>query len=188
MLSTTGNWLRPAVSLCAGRRSAAPGASAVLAASVMLAASAVPAVSAMLVASAALAADGTAQSSQLEGEAKSLQAVCGKCHNLQIVMNTPRSLDDWRDTMQKMVDRGASGTDEQYDDILDYLHRTMTTIDVNSAEADELTTVLGASGSTVKLIIARRTTKKFVDLADLKTVPGVDAATLEAKAKLIYFQ
>jgi competence protein ComEA len=160
MPRSAGNWLRPAVLL----------------------ASALPA------ASTALAADGAAHSSQLEREGKSLQAVCGKCHDLQIVMNTPRSLDDWRDTMQKMVDRGASGTDEQYDDILDYLHRTMTTIDVNSADADELATVLGASGPTVKLIIARRTAKKFADLADLKTVPGVDAATLDAKAKLIYYQ
>jgi competence protein ComEA len=145
-------------------------------------------VAALLIVPAALAADGAGQSSPLEREAQSLQAVCGKCHNLQIVMNTPRSLDDWRDTMQKMVDRGASGTDEQYDDILDYLHRTMTTIDVNSADADELATVLGASASTVRLIIARRTTKKFVDLADLKTIPGVDTATLDGKAKLMYFQ
>jgi DNA uptake protein ComE-like DNA-binding protein len=90
--------------------------------------------------------------------------------------------------MQAMVDRGASGTDGQYDDILDYLHRTMTTIDVNSADAHELATVLNASESTVKLIVARRMNKKFVDLADLATVPGIDAVTLEAKSRLIYFQ
>jgi competence protein ComEA len=121
-------------------------------------------------------------------EAQSLQAVCGKCHNLQVVTNTPRSLDAWRDTMQAMVDRGASGTDDQYDDILDYLHRTMTTIDVNSANADELATVLNASESTVKLIMARRAGRKFVDLSDLKSIPGIDAVTLDSKSRLIYFQ
>jgi competence protein ComEA len=136
----------------------------------------------------ALCAEPPAGSTELLREAKSLQAVCGKCHNLQIVMNTPRSLDDWRDTMQKMVDLGASGTDDQYDDILDYLHRTMTTIDVNSAAADELAIVLNAAYPSVKLIIARRINKKFVDLSDLKTIPGLDAATLDAKSKLIYFQ
>jgi len=133
-------------------------------------------------------ADVAAQPPDLAHEAQSLQAVCGKCHNLQIVTNTPRSLDDWRDTMQKMVDRGASGTDDQYDDILDYLHRTMTTINVNSADADELATVLNASDSTVKLIIARRARKKFAGLADLKTVPGVDASTVDSKSRMIYFQ
>jgi competence protein ComEA len=136
----------------------------------------------------ARAADAGTPPSEVVREAQSLQAVCGKCHNLQIVMNTPRSLDDWRETMQKMVDRGASGTDDQYDDILDYLHRTMTTIDVNSADADELATVLNAPDAAVKLIIARRASKKFVDLADLKTIPGIDAAALDAKSKMIYFQ
>lgn len=136
----------------------------------------------------ARAADVATSSSDVAREAKSLQSVCGKCHNLEIVMNTPRSLEDWRDTMQKMVDRGASGTDEQYDDILDYLHRTMTTIDVNSAAADELAAVLNAPDAAVKLIIARRARKKFVGLADLKTIPGIDAAALEAKSRMIYFQ
>jgi len=141
-----------------------------------------------MLASLARPADGAAQSLKLVREGKSLQTVCGKCHDLQIVLNTPRSLDDWRDTMQKMVDRGASGTDDQYDDILDYLHRTMTTIDVNSADAVELATVLGVSDSAAKLIIARRADRKFVDLNDLKSTPGVDAAVVDAKAKLIYFQ
>jgi competence protein ComEA len=141
-----------------------------------------------LTVAAARGADVAAPPPDLAREAQSLQAVCGKCHNLQIVANTPRSLDDWRDTMPKMVDRGASGTDDQYDDILDYLHRTMTTINVNSADADELAAVLNASDSTVKLIIARRARKKFADLADLKTVPGVDASTVDSKSRMIYFQ
>jgi competence protein ComEA len=141
-----------------------------------------------MLASLARPADDAAQSLKFVREGKSLQTVCGKCHDLQIVLNTPRSLDDWRDTMQKMVDRGASGTDDQYDDILDYLHRTMTTIDVNSADAVELATVLGVPDSAATLIIARRTARKFVDLSDLKSIPGVDAAIVDAKAKLIYFQ
>jgi len=141
-----------------------------------------------MLASSARSADGAAQAARFAREGKSLQAVCGKCQDLQIVLNAPRSLDDWRDTMQKMVDRGASGTDAQYDDILDYLHRTMTTIDVNSADADELATVLAVPDSAVKLIIARRAGKKFADLNDLKSIPGVDAAIVDAKAKLIFFQ
>jgi competence protein ComEA len=127
-------------------------------------------------------------SEDLGREAKSLKAVCGKCHNLQIVMDTPRSLEEWRDTMQKMVDRGASGTDDQYDDILDFLHRTMTTIDINSADVQELATVLGVPDSTATLIITRRLARKFSDLADLKTVPGIDARSLDTKARMIYFQ
>ena len=82
------------------------------------------------------------QTSDQAREAQSLKAVCAKCHNLQIVMDTPKSYDAWHDTVQKMVNLGAKGTDEQYDDIMDYLHRTITTIDVNSADPDELEIVL----------------------------------------------
>ena len=121
-------------------------------------------------------------------EMQSLQLVCGKCHNLQLVTSTPRSLDAWRDTMQKMVDHGARGTDDQFDDILDFLNRTVTTIDVNSADADELAAVLDVSEATAQRIIDRRRTRKLTDVSDLKRIPGVDAAAVDSKSKLLYFQ
>ena len=92
---------------------------------------------------------------RLAREDQALKAVCAKCHNLEIVMSTPMSYDDWHDTVQKMVDRGASGTDEQFDDIMDYLHRTMTTINVNAADADELEIVLNLPEPVAKAIVAR---------------------------------
>jgi competence protein ComEA len=125
---------------------------------------------------------------RLAREDQALKAVCAKCHNLQVVMDTPRSYDDWHDTVQQMVDRGASGTDEQFDDIMDYLHRTITTINVNTALADELEIVLNVSPTTAQAIIARRSTQKFTGLADLKSVSGVDASALDAKARLIFFE
>jgi competence protein ComEA len=125
---------------------------------------------------------------RLARDGQSLKAVCAKCHNLQIVMDTPMSYDDWHDTVQKMVDRGASGTDEQFDDIMDYLHRTMTTINVNTAPADELEIVLNVSETTAQAIIARRSTQKFTGLTDLKSVPGIDVPAVDAKARLIFFK
>jgi competence protein ComEA len=136
----------------------------------------------------AWAADVAPPAPDLAREGQSLKAVCAQCHNLQIVMDTPMSYEAWHDTVQTMVDRGASGTDEQFDDIMDYLHRTMTTIDVNTAPADELEVVLHVPEPTAQAIIARRGTKKFTGLADLKSVPGVDASTVDAKARLIFFQ
>lgn len=127
------------------------------------------------------------QASELAREGQSLKAVCGRCHNLQIVMDTPKSYDAWHDTVQKMVDLGAKGSDDQLDDVMDYLHRTMTTIDVNSADADELEMVLHVSETTAEAIVARRRTKKFAGLADLKSVAGVDGPTVDAKVRLIFF-
>ena len=59
-----------------------------------------------------------AASPDLARETQSLKSVCAKCHDLQIVMDTPMSYDAWHDTVQTMVDRGASGTDEPFDDIM----------------------------------------------------------------------
>jgi competence protein ComEA len=124
----------------------------------------------------------------LDRESQSMKSVCGRCHDLQIVSDTPRSYDEWHDTVQKMVDRGASGTDEQFEDIMDYLHRTLTTIDVNSADATELELVLNLPESAAQGIIARRSVHRFSDQKDLKSVPGVDASTVDSKARLIFFQ
>jgi competence protein ComEA len=137
---------------------------------------------------AAQAAEVAPPNSRLAREAQSLKTVCANCHNLQLVMDTPRSYDDWHDTVQQMVDRGASGTDEQFDDIMDYLHRTMTTINVNTAVADELEIVLNVPETTAQAIIARRSIQKFTGLADLKSVSGVEASTVDAKARLIFFK
>jgi DNA uptake protein ComE-like DNA-binding protein len=71
---------------------------------------------------------------------------------------------------------------------MDYLHRTMTTINVNTALADELEIVLNVPETTAQAIIARRSTQKFTGLADLKSVSGVDASTVDAKARLIFFK
>jgi competence protein ComEA len=137
---------------------------------------------------AAWAADVSPPAPDLAREGQSLKAVCAQCHNLQLVMDTPMSYNAWHDTVQTMVDRGASGTDEQFADIMDYLHRTMTTINVNTAHADELEIVLNVPETVAQAIIARRSAQRFTGLADLKSVPGVDASTVDAKARMIFFK
>ncbi|MGA8093461.1 MAG: helix-hairpin-helix domain-containing protein [Steroidobacteraceae bacterium] len=122
----------------------------------------------------------------LAQEYHSLQMVCTQCHVLELVRDTPRSYDAWHETVQEMVDRGATGTDQQFEDVMDYLHRTLTTIDVNNADADELEIVLGVSGNVAQAIIKRRAQRKFTGLADLESVPGTNAAALQAKARMIY--
>src|ERR1700733_2490870 len=91
----------------------------------------------------------------LARESQSLKTVCAQCHDLQVVTDTPMSYDAWHDTVQTMIDRGASGTDQQLDEIMDYLHRTLTTIKVNTADADELQTVLNVPETAAQAIIKR---------------------------------
>ena len=124
----------------------------------------------------------------LAQERRSLETVCAKCHDLQMVTDTPRSYDDWRDTVQTMVDRGASGSDQQFADVMDYLHRTMTTINVNTAPAEELEIVLNVPEETAKAVIARRSARKFIDLSDFKSVLGANGSIVNTRSRLIFFR
>jgi Helix-hairpin-helix motif len=121
-------------------------------------------------------------------EMQSLNQVCGsQCHRLELFSGTPRSYDVWHDTVQKMIDRGAVATDEQLLDIMDYLHRTLTTVNVNVADAEELALVLNASPAQVQAIVARRNRRRFSDLVDLLSVPEIDAESLRGQADKIVF-
>jgi competence protein ComEA len=142
----------------------------------------------LVIGSTAWGSDAAPSARDLARESRSLKAVCARCHNLQIVMDTPMSYDAWHDTVQTMMDRGATGTDQQFADVMDYLHRTMTTIDVNTADADELQIVLHVPQTAAQTILARRTARKFSSLADLESVPGVNASLVESKARLIFFK
>jgi Helix-hairpin-helix motif len=139
-------------------------------------------------ASLAVLAQGSGEDPVLKQERASLQAVCSKCHNLEIVTATPLSYQAWHDTVQTMIDRGAQASDEQLDDIMDYLHRTLTTVNVNTADPEELALVLDLPDAAVKAIVARRKSHRFDSLADLKTVTGLNGTALDAKSRLLFFK
>jgi hypothetical protein len=115
--------------------------------------------------------------------------ICSACHGMQMVMDTPRDYDTWHDTVQKMIDRGARGTPNEFDLVMDFLFQNMTPVDVNHADRDTLAAILHTSQGAADAIIARRATRPFKDLAELETaVPGLDKTVLEAKKRMIYFQ
>jgi hypothetical protein len=114
--------------------------------------------------------------------------ICSGCHGMQIVTDTPRDWDAWHDTVQKMIDRGARGTPDEFDLVMDFLFQNVTPVDVNHADQGSLMAILHTSQQTADAIIARRTTRPFKDLADLESVPGLDKALLEGKKRMIFFQ
>jgi hypothetical protein len=124
----------------------------------------------------------------LQLEAQSLKDVCGtKCHSIALFAGAPRNLDTWHETVQKMIDRGAEGSDEQLQDIMDYLHRTLTTVNVNEAAPDELVFTLGVNPSVAEAIVARRAQHRFATLAELQAVAGGDAKRLGESASKLRF-
>ena len=115
--------------------------------------------------------------------------ICAACHGMEMVTDTPRDYDAWHDTVQKMIDRGARGTPDEFDLVMDFLFQNVTPIDVNHADRDTLMAILHTSQPVADAIIARRATHPFKDLAELEgAVPGLDKAVLEGKKRMIFFQ
>jgi competence protein ComEA len=117
-----------------------------------------------------------------------LDQLCSQCHDRSRVTGELRSADDWSMVIDQMIEIGATGTDEQFDQVLQYLLRHYSKADINRARAAELVNVLGVTPDVAAAIIKQRASAgPFKTLDDLKAVPGVDAAKLEAHKHRIAF-
>ena len=119
--------------------------------------------------------------------AGAVNKVCNGCHSTEVVMSTPKDYNDWHDTVQRMIDRGAVGTPDEFDLVMQFLYENMTMIDVNSSDPESLRVVLNAPDSAVSAIVARRKKRPFKNLADLETIPGLNGPALAAKKRMIFF-
>jgi competence protein ComEA len=96
--------------------------------------------------------------------------------------------------MNKMVGLGAKGTEKEFQTVVDYLTKNfpgegIPKIDVNHAEAIEFESGLTLKRSEAAAIIQYRTRNgNFKSIEDLKKVPGIDAAKIEAKKDRLLFK
>jgi quinoprotein glucose dehydrogenase len=57
-----------------------------------------------------------------EGSGRDLvQKVCNSCHSVDLITTHRQTRDEWTGTVQRMAQHGASATDDQFNEILDYL-------------------------------------------------------------------
>lgn len=113
--------------------------------------------------------------------------VCGACHPVSMVDSEVRSYDHWRETVRAMVERGAKGTDTQFERIDNYLYLTMTALNVNDAASEDVAAILGITEAAAEKIVARRETKRFTDISDLAAAARVPVAQLEQRKKRVGF-
>jgi len=50
-----------------------------------------------------------------------LEMICADCHGLDVIAAQRGTKDEWASIVDSMVSRGANGTKEQFDTIIDYL-------------------------------------------------------------------
>jgi cytochrome c5 len=62
-----------------------------------------------------------------EGEGKAIaEAACQACHRLTNLTRAHKSLDEWRDTVDTMIDRGANVPKDQVETLVQYLAKNFT--------------------------------------------------------------
>ena len=57
-----------------------------------------------------------------EGQGKTLvQTACTQCHGVDVIVGQPRSREDWTEVVSRMVGNGAQLSDEDYNQVIQYL-------------------------------------------------------------------
>jgi competence protein ComEA len=88
-----------------------------------------------------------------------------------------------------MASRGAKGPEEEFDGVLRHLARNFTKVNVNTAIAAQIGPVLGCSLAVAQAVVDYRAVHgNFSTLADLRKVPGIDQAALDARKDHIAFR
>jgi competence protein ComEA len=120
------------------------------------------------------------------------EQVCGKCHDAAVVAGYHQGSEAWTDTISKMIDQGAEGSDAQFAAILNYLVKNFgpenAKINVNKLGAKELAAQLEVTPKEADSIVKYRDENgAFKEVADLKKVPDLDYKKIEAKKDRLAF-
>ncbi len=114
--------------------------------------------------------------------------VCSLCHDGARILSNRRSKSQWTEVIEKMMERGAQVSDEDFEVVMDYLLRHYGRINVNKAEAEDLAIVVGVSKKDAEAIVRYRQAQgDFPDFDALAKVPEIDMEKLSKGRDAITF-
>lgn len=114
--------------------------------------------------------------------------VCGRCHAQDRIVQGRRLRSQWDEVVDRMIAKGATGTDEDFEIVLDYLMREFGRVAVNSAAADEVAIVLHLDTKDAEAIVAYRNGHgPFADFDALAAMPGAPVEALKKRRDAIVF-
>jgi len=139
-----------------------------------------------------LAAPARAQLPEGPGKAET-EKLCKNCHELEQSISLRQDRAGWETTIAKMVSLGLKATDKEIEAAVEYLAANFAAdeipkLNVNKASAIDFESRLSLRRSEAAALIAYRNKNgPFKSLADLKKVPGIDAAKIVAKKDRLTF-
>jgi quinoprotein glucose dehydrogenase len=114
--------------------------------------------------------------------------VCVQCHPMENITRMRRTPREWSDLLTTMTTLGASATREQLATIRQYLVRHHGAVNVNTANAADLSAVLGLSSKDAAAIVEyRKAHGRFADAAALAHVNGIDSARIAGQPDALRF-
>ena len=117
--------------------------------------------------------------------------VCSSCHSAENVVGLAKTREEWGAVVGDMVARGAKGTDDEFNDVVDYLAEHFPQappVNVNKANASDLEKSLGFSAKEAEAIVHYRGEKgSFKSVEDVEKVPGVDVKKVKARRDRLAF-
>jgi competence protein ComEA len=120
---------------------------------------------------------------------ETLMRVCGACHSAENVAGMAKTREEWGALVGEMAADGAQGTNDEFNEIVDYLAAHFPkTINVNKAAATDLAAGLEITAKEAEAIVHYREEKgSFKSAEDVEKVPGVDVKKIEAKKERLTF-
>jgi competence protein ComEA len=126
-----------------------------------------------------------------DGPGKDLvEAICSECHTTERIAAQQLTKPQWEAKVLEMLQEAPDVKQSERDTIVEYLAKNFPArANVNKADAEELQAALEISPESAAAIVQyRKQNGSFKTLDDLKKVPGVDAAKLDAKREIIDFK
>lgn len=113
---------------------------------------------------------------------------CNRCHDAARITALRRTKTEWEEVINKMIERGATGSEEDFMTVFGFLRRHYGKVYINTAPTEEITTTLGLTNKDAEAIVAfRKSNGNFADLDAVKKVPNIDVKVLEDHKDAIAF-
>ena len=130
----------------------------------------------------------SAQSGADDAAAELFAQTCNRCHDGARITAIRRTKTEWEEVIAKMIERGATGSEDDFQTIFGYLRRHYGKVYINSATAEEITTSLALPARDADAILAyRKAHGDFADLEAVKKVPEIDVKALDEHKDAVAF-
>jgi competence protein ComEA len=125
---------------------------------------------------------------QDDAPAAAFRRVCSNCHDADRILSTRRTRTQWEEVIEKMIDRGAEGTSDDFTTAEEYLLRVSGRVNVNRATTKDMVTVLAITQKDADAIAEyRKANGEIKDFDALAKVPGIDLEKLNKARDAISF-